>query len=113
MSHFIDLQTAIDMTTTYRNMRENILDPDYKNKNVLALSETFDRSAFDALLGQQGCAQLRIYFGMDGEDLVHAIVVGVDDKDQDMLPDGTNDYRIVEVGTRCPLQCPPSSALNT
>jgi hypothetical protein len=44
-NHFISLQTGIDMTTLYRQEKENILATAYKNQNILPISETFDRAA--------------------------------------------------------------------
>jgi hypothetical protein len=46
-NHFISLQTGIDMTTLYRQEKENILATAYKNQNILPISETFDRAAID------------------------------------------------------------------
>jgi len=119
MSQFIPLMLAIEMTTLYRNQKEKILDPVYRDKNVLAKCETFDRDVFDALLAQPGCTGLRIYYGMDTGLKVHAIVVGVNSKNEDILPLGTggdlsltDEGSIVEEGKRCPDDCPPPSPLN-
>ena len=127
MRHFISLEAAIALTTAYRKNREVILDPAYRNRNVLPLSETFDRAAFDAVLQQEGCEKLRIYFGMDEKQAVHAVIVGVNAKGEDMLPersvsnkglansegeDEGDDNNIIEVGIRCPPECPPPSGLN-
>jgi hypothetical protein len=120
MSQLIPLQQAVEMTTLYRKEKENILDPLFRNKNILALSETFDRSDFDIVLSEQGCVALRIYYGMDDSLKVHAIIVGVNDKDQDILPATEmktpattgGDGSLIEEGTRCPDICPPGSSLN-
>lgn len=112
MSDFISLTTAETMTGSYRNNRETILASTYQHQDILALNETFERTHIDTLLAQQGCEKLRIYYGMDENLQVHAILVGVDDEDNDMLPDENNDYRIVESADRCPNQCPPASSLN-
>lgn len=123
MSHFIDLATAIDMTRQYREQHETILREDYQGRGLLAYSETFDRSAIDALLRQRDCQKLRIYYGMDDKLQVHAILVGVDASDRDILPpsgsarsgdtdkDPDEEGLLVEVGVRCPDQCPPESPL--
>lgn len=120
MSSFIPLQQAIEMTMLYRQQKENILDPAFQNKNILVNSETFERAEFDTVLGDPNCVKLRIYYGMDDSLQVHAIIVGVDAKDQDILPDdtaGTTSVtdpggRIIEEGMRCPPNCPPPSSLN-
>ncbi len=82
--------------------------------------ETFDRAAFDALLAQPGCTGVRIYLGMDDENQVKLIVVGVNEKGCDILPDAqrttafsTQTGIIIEDGARCPEHCPEESYLNT
>jgi hypothetical protein len=117
MSKLIPLQQAVDMTTLYRKEKEKILAPDYKGMNILAICETFSRADIEYLLAEPDCRQLRVYYGMDADLKVHAIIVGVNSKDEDILPaqqakttDG--DAGIIEEGTRCPDICPPGSALN-
>lgn len=112
MSHDISLQTAIDMTTRYRNNRAAILNPDQPSPDILPFCETFDRAAIDKLLEQTGCEKFRIYYGMDSELNIHAILVAVNDAGEDILPSGTSTAVILEVGQRCPHICPPSSPLN-
>lgn len=103
-AHFISLETAIAMTTRLRS----------HHNRVLPVSETFDRVAFDQLLSQPGCTQLRIYYGMDEAMQTHAIVVGVNEKNEDILPTTENpDGVIVEAGKLCPPFCAVSSLLNT
>lgn len=119
MSQFISLQQAIDMTTLYRQEKENILAIPFKGQNILARCETFDRVVFDTLLAKTGCAAIRIYYGMDTELKVHAIVVAVNDQNEDILPTGgmgsaamDGDGDIGEQAYRCPPECPPPSGLN-
>jgi hypothetical protein len=118
MNHFISLQEAIDMTTLYRQEQENILKPVYQNQNILARSEAFERAAFDTLLAKNGCAGLRIYYGMDAQLKVHAIIVPTDENGNDILPSSslTNTEEgedIAERGLRCPDICPEPSVLNS
>ncbi|HEV7783333.1 MAG TPA: hypothetical protein VGO58_18785 [Chitinophagaceae bacterium] len=116
MNQFISLETAVEMTSLYRQEKENILDPAYRNQNILARSETFDREVLDTLLAKTGCASVRIYYGMDKSLKIHAILVAVNENNEDILPSTTgkalagND--IGEQGYRCPEECPPPSALN-
>lgn len=119
-SHFITLDHAITMTGTYRNNRELILDAGYQGQNILALSETFNREAFDHLLATEGCAGLRIYYGMDAGLKVHAVIVAVNSLNEDLLPAtsiasnlNSDDEVIVEEGQRCPPICPDPSPLNS
>jgi hypothetical protein len=111
MSKQIPLQQAVEMTTRYRQEKENILDAPNRNKGILPLSETFDRSDFDIILAQKGCVALRIYYGMDDSLTLTAIIVGVNDKNEDILP-ADQENGITEEGVKCPPYCPPGSPLN-
>jgi hypothetical protein len=100
MKHVISLQEAIDMTSLYRS---NI-------PAGMVNSETFSKDSVSALLSQPGCVSLRIYYGKQKDDTIHAILVGVDEKGADMIQ--TSDL-ILEEGDRCPPLCPdPPSPLN-
>ena len=77
MNHFISLDQAIQMTTLYRQQKENILSPEYRDKNILSICETFDAAPFLTVLAKPGCVSLRIYYGMSDDLKVHAIIVGV------------------------------------
>ncbi|RYE17735.1 MAG: hypothetical protein EOP51_23350 [Sphingobacteriales bacterium] len=106
------------MTTRFRQHREQILDAGMQGRDILPLSETFNRQAIDALLAVPGCAGLRIYPGMDEDKKVHAIMVPVNEANEDMLPVSAAsaagaDDPIVEMGQRCPFYCPPASKLNS
>ena len=115
-TQFISLETAIDMTALYRTNREIILQTIYRGIDLLPLSETFSRGAIDAILAHEECAGLRIYYGMDENEKLHAILVGVNVDNEDILPTGSlneaEDPVIVENGQRCPPSCPPPSDLN-
>ena len=119
MSNFISLQQAIALTTTYRNERENILADAQKGKDILPLSETFDRASFEALLAETDATFIRVYLGMDSDQKIRLIVVAADSENVDILPaedDAENtdgDTGILEDGIRCPPNCPPTSPLNS
>src|SRR5689334_14005063 len=89
-NHFISLNEAVKMTTRFRNNRETVLSTIFKDKDILPKCESFDRAAFEAVLAQDGCTGLRVYFGMNDEDQVNVIIVGVDSNDNDMLPNGSD-----------------------
>src|SRR5258706_1149851 len=102
-SHFIPLAQAKEMTALYRTQKENILDPQYKDKDILMICETFNRDAFDALLAEQGSAGIRIYFGMKPDFQVRVIAVAVNVDGEDILPDDgsaleTTGGKVVEEG---------------
>ena len=115
-NHFISLPAAAAMTALYREERENILATSYKNQNILPLSETFDRAIIDAILGQEGCTGFRIYYGMSEDYLVHAILVGVNEDNEDILPSINSLLEATDIvgeqSVRCPEDCPPPSPLN-
>lgn len=110
-SHFISLQQAVDLTTRFRNEKENILVTNLRNQGILPICETFERSVFDDLLAQTDCQAIRIYFSMDSSLKTKLVVVGVNNAKEDILT--TGDEKIVEEGQRCPDICPPSSSLNS
>lgn len=119
MNHFISLSEAVDMTNRYRNQSENILKTNYQGQNLLCTCETFDRVPFETLLNKTGCMGLRIYYGMAEDLKIHAIIVGVNAQDADMLPainptlTTEDDDSVFDRGIRCPELCPPTSPLNT
>lgn len=114
MSDFISLNQAIDMTTLYRSEKDNILKTEYENQAILPICETFDRADIEALLNKEGCEYIRVYYGMDENLSIHAILVAVNDAEEDMLPTSyTTTEDIVDEAQRCPFDCPPESPLNS
>lgn len=114
LNHFIPLGQAKAMTALYRANMEKILAPEYQGKDILSICETFNRDIFDAILAEEGCVAMRVYFGMDPDMKIKVILVGVDAKNQDILPsskdlgkggDGGGGY-IGEEGLPCPQYCP-------
>lgn len=114
MNHFISLASAVSMTSRFRDYRENILKAEYQGQNILAYSESFERAAFDALLNKTETVGLRMYYGMDENLKIHAIIVGFDVNGEDILPESLTgaDEDIIDNGNRCPDICPPPSPLN-
>jgi hypothetical protein len=117
----IPFSDAIEMTKRFRDNREEILDIDQRGKDILALNETFDKADIEQLMQQQDCTAFRIYYGMDTNLKVHAILVGVDNNGADILPEAvyngqagtvTNTGELLEDAIRCPTVCPPASPLN-
>ena len=107
-NHEISLQQAIEMTTRYRG----------KRPSNFPICETFETDAIKKLMATQGCAFLRIYYGMKENMDVDAILVAANASGEDILPAGnfnavsTDDAIILEDGYRCPDDCPPLSPLN-
>jgi len=106
------------MTARFRAQRENILKTEFQGQNVLAICETYDRSAFDTILAKSECRAVRIYYGMDENLRIHAIIVAVDADDEDIIPVSSltsiiEEGDIIDNANRCPDLCPPSSELNS
>lgn len=108
--HFIGPDDASEMTALFRDEKENILAEEYRNLDLLSNCETFSRSAFDAILADEDCAGVRIYFGMNSTLKIKTIIVGVDEENNDILPpqEGWNvsSAKIVQAGRPCPEFCP-------
>ncbi|HXS55662.1 MAG TPA: hypothetical protein VN726_06035 [Hanamia sp.] len=118
-NNLISVEVASKMTALYRQEMPAILDYPFMEENILPICETFDRTAFDALLDQEGCTSVRIYYGMSDDRKIHAIVVGVNSDNEDILPETSiaglsgSDTVIIEEAFRCPDYCPPKSPLNS
>lgn len=113
INHEISLQEAINMTTRFRTEMQSMLKPEYANTGVLPISETFKKAVFADLALQSGCVGIRAYLGMDEDNKVRLIFVGVDDENTDIL-DSTELQRgyIFEYGQRCPPICGGAGPLN-
>jgi len=123
MSEFITLDEAIQMTGRYRDQKGNILKPEYEKSEILAISETFQKASVDAVINQEGCAGMRIYFGMSEDLNIHSILIGVNDQGEDLLPVAgakmamgesvLSSPPIIENAQRCPPTCSFTSPLNS
>lgn len=122
MKHFISLEKAKTMTALYRKERGNVVTPEHAQKGTLSLSETFDAEPFRVILSKPDCTGLRIYYGMDDTHKIHAIIVGVNAKNEDILPVEntigvvgavTVNDTIIEDSYFCPPVCPVTSPLNS
>ncbi|MEO5650036.1 MAG: hypothetical protein ABIR03_08945 [Ginsengibacter sp.] len=107
-NHEISLPQAIEMTTRYRARRPG----------NFPVCETFSIEAVRKLLATQGCASLRVYYGMKENMDTDALLVAVNAAGEDLLPAANataslvDDPIILEDGYRCPEDCPPPSSLN-
>ena len=121
LQHSIPLDKAKEMTRAYRDNKEKILKPEFSSKDILPICETFNKDALAPLMSNPNCLGIRIYYGMDTDKKIHAIIVGVNSTGADMLataPAGSStlsptfDPPPTENGQRCPPICPPGSPLN-
>ena len=117
--HSISLDRLKELTTHYEKNKTKILKDEYHGNGTLPTCETFDRTAFDQILSQEGCVGIRIYYGMDEDLNIKLVVVGVDGNDQD-IRQSTSNLRNVKTNdtidepvfafsdsSRCPPDCPP------
>lgn len=119
--HRIPVERGASMTARYRTQRKKLLKGELDGKDdVLPLCETFDKEAVKRLLDQPGCTGLRVYYSMDEEDRIHALLVGVDASNCDIVtvssltaPEGETEGEVLDEALRCPTNCPPESPLNT
>lgn len=112
----ISLSAAIDLTDRFRSNKTTILNSNYQNS--LCDSESFNLSDVNAMLAVSGAAGLRIYYGMDENYMVHAVLVAFDEEGNDILPAENSNFTedaelILEQGIRCPPTCPDPSPLNS
>lgn len=115
--HFISVDTAAAYTSNFRKGRVQLMRMlRDTNRFNAPLAETFNRDAIAALLNQKGVTDVRIYLGQDNKGLIRLVLVGVDDKGNDIT--GTNGKImrfagndenqtavILEAGQRCPTLC--------
>jgi hypothetical protein len=115
-NHFISVAAAAEMTSRFRANTATVLKTEYANADILANCETFNKAAFDVYMNNSDCKAIRIYYGMDANLKVHAILVGVNEANEDMLPVSTlteeDDPLLREDAVRCPPGCPEPSVLN-
>lgn len=107
--HEITPEKAAEMTARYRKQMPQMMQAGYSN--ALPQAETFDKAIFEKLAAQPGCTGIRAYLGLDDENLVRIIFVGVNDKNEDMLPE-SGGGAVYEYGQRCPPLCGVTSMLS-
>lgn len=120
--HMITLEKARKMIAHFHEKKQHLIHENFKDVQVLNHCETFDRAAFDKLLASPGCVGVRIHYGLDDNHRLHAILVGVDENDNDILPNlsedgvmqadsGSGGGVIVEDGKICPPTCSTGTTL--
>ena len=68
----------------------------------------FPRAAFEAILAQEGCEGIRLYFGRSTGQGLQLVMVGVDGNALDM-----SQGEIMENSFPCPPFCDPRAALTS
>lgn len=110
------LTDASAMTARFRSSKSSVLNPGYSTS--LCNSETFNLADVNSMLAIPGAAGLRAYYGMDENDIIHLVLVAVDEDGNDLVPSSNTslngDPLILEQGIRCPPTCPgEESPLNS
>jgi hypothetical protein len=104
-NHLITKEEAVELTTRFRNAIPLMLKPGYP-EDVLPISETFIKTIFTDISQQTRCVAIRSYLGMDEDNKVRLLFVGVDDDNNDILMlDNEQPAYIFEYGQRCPPIC--------
>ncbi|HJV23590.1 MAG TPA: hypothetical protein VJ570_12880 [Holophagaceae bacterium] len=67
------------------------------------LATVFNRSAFERILAQAGCAGIRVYRARHADGTPTLVLVGVDADGQDLA---TEQSEFAQFGTNCPPFCP-------
>ena len=115
-SHNITLAQFQAMKKAYADNKNSILQPPFQGDDILCISELFNIQPVKDLTAVDGCAGMRIWYGMDSDKKVHAMMVAVDQNGVDILPVDTSvklavnsagKPPILEDGQRCPPLCPP------
>jgi len=121
-NHFIPLTKGKQLKKFFKEKKGQLINPGLAKKDILPDSETFDRAAIDRLLALPGCVGIRIHLGLDEEFKLRLILVGVNEKGEDLIiPSATvttfttmdatslttEEGEVVEEGLRCPPVCPP------
>lgn len=104
INHKITLDQAVGMIKRYRQQYKMLTQSEFASS--LPYAETFNKTIFADLANQPDCVAIRSYLGMDDQNNVRMIFVGVNDKNEDILPAETGDGgSIYEFGQRCPPIC--------
>jgi hypothetical protein len=116
-THFISVSDASTMINRCKAQKENILDAHQKGLGIVPLCETFERSAFEAILSDTNCTGVRIYAAMDSNLKIRFVITGINASKVDIFLSDTSGHTpipsVIENGTRCPDTCPPDSQINS
>lgn len=84
--HYISVDEGVKLTQNFSRNKASILSGKYKDDTAfLADYETFNLKAIDSLLCQQQAIGFRIYSGLDENNKMRFVIVGVDNDGKDIL----------------------------
>jgi len=106
MKNLVPLSDAKLMVKTYLENKSKVI----PNDSTLPNTETFDSEAFVALLNQPDCVKVRLYYGMNENLEICAIIVGVDSNGNEIYIEnkglnGVDETYVIEDGLKCPPAC--------
>jgi hypothetical protein len=95
--HVISLDEAKSMTHAYQNATQF---------QGLTVASMIDKDAYQLVIDQKGCVNIRTYFALNEAGTLTIVVVGVDDNGDDMTQ-GV----LLDMATVCPISCNVTSEL--
>jgi len=95
--HVISLDEAKSMTHAYQNAAQF---------QGLTVASMIDKDAYQLVMDQPGCVNIRTYFALNEAGTLTIVVVGVDDNGDDMTQ-GV----LLDMATNCPIFCATNSEL--
>lgn len=109
MKNLMPLSDGKLMVKNYLDNKSKV----FTGEITLPNTETYDSEAFVALLNQPDCVKIRIHYGMNEENVICAIFVGVDSNGNEITIKGAGisssgnneDEYVIEISTKCPPTC--------
>ncbi len=102
----------IDLTTA-RQWVKNFRDANQSPSEIV--SHYYGRNTLDQILSQPGCTGIRVFYGINDSQEKELLVVGVDNKGNNMLPASPvvvpGDNSVMDNSYPCPPFCPPGETL--
>jgi hypothetical protein len=96
MAEFIKVEEAVKLTHAFQNSEIG---------NGQTISVIFEKEILAQILNQEDCKGLRIYNALNEEGKITYVIVGYDNKKDDIY-----DGYIADHGEMCPPNCPSSKS---
>ena len=96
--HSITLAAAAALTEAYRNTVSS----------GATIAHYFGKEAILAILDQQNCVGMRIYYGLNSEGVKQLVICGVNSDENDLYQG-----LLAEKSEICPVHCSTANPLNT
>ena len=120
-NHKISLNDAKKFTAGYRAEKAEFMTPDKIKEKEAKKGGFFGKDDLIELLNQKGCIGMRYYYGRNDDGSKNLVLVGVDEKGNDILPSSEKaDFAaknaeeggiILERGLPCPPFCSNNGGL--